>query len=172
MDDRDSEKIVEEAGERRRDDQDMISVQRLNAPSDGMVLGHTADTLLREGINRATVRPPPEPPPWVVQSARVRESFPINFNLFVFCFLVFIFVVGFDSLFEFLASRYVIGYGWIYGNSFGCVKSTTWLAIRVALSGVTVSKSDHRVYSRSCWSSDGVSFIFPLSDVTIPDLLI
>ncbi|CAH9126240.1 unnamed protein product [Cuscuta epithymum] len=81
------------------------------------------------------IRPPPEPPPWVVRGARVRESFSSNFYLFVICFRVSIYVVGFDSLFEFLFSLYVIGYGWIYGNRFGCAKPNTWLAICVALSG-------------------------------------
>ncbi|CAH9102970.1 unnamed protein product [Cuscuta epithymum] len=148
--------------ERHRDDRDMVSVERLNAPFDGMDLGHTAGTPLKEGINRATVRPPPEPAPWIVRGARVRESFPNNFYLFVNCFLVFIFVVGFDNLFEFLASLYVMGYGWIFENMFGCVKPTTWLVIRVDLSGVTVSKSYHRVTVVVVGVSVGVSFIFLL----------
>ncbi|CAH9138953.1 unnamed protein product, partial [Cuscuta epithymum] len=113
------------------------------------------------------VRPPPEPPPWDVRGARVCECFSCSFYLFVICFLVSIFVVCFDSLFEFFVSLYVIGYGWIYGNMFGCVKPTTWLAIRVALSGVTVSKSHHRVTVVFVGVSVGVSFIFPLLDVTI-----
>ncbi|CAH9104832.1 unnamed protein product [Cuscuta epithymum] len=71
------------------------------------------------------VRPPPEPPPWDVQGARVRESFSCSFYLFVICFLMSFFVVGFDSLFELFASLYVSGYGWIYVNRFGCVKPTT-----------------------------------------------
>ncbi|CAH9111507.1 unnamed protein product, partial [Cuscuta epithymum] len=58
------------------------------------------------------VRPPLEPPPWDVRDARVCESFSCSFYLFVICFLVSTFVVGFDSLFEFFASLYVIGYGW------------------------------------------------------------
>ncbi|CAH9140250.1 unnamed protein product [Cuscuta epithymum] len=172
MDDCDSEKMVEEAREIRRDDRDMVSMERLNAPFDDMNLGHMAGTPLKGGINRATVRPPPEPPPWVVRGARVRESFPSNFYLFVIYFLVFIFVVGFDNLFEFLASLYVIGYGWIYGNRFGCVKPTTWLAIRVALSEVTVSKSHHRVTVVIVRVLVGVSFIYHLLDVTILNLLI
>ncbi|CAH9131801.1 unnamed protein product [Cuscuta epithymum] len=118
------------------------------------------------------VRPPPEPPPWDVRGARVRERFSCSFYLFVICFLVSTFVVGFDSLFEFFASLYFIGYGWIYGNRFGCVKPTTWLAIRVALSGVTVSKSQHRVTVVVVEVSVGVSFIFLLLDVMILNLLI
>ncbi|CAH9090828.1 unnamed protein product [Cuscuta epithymum] len=118
------------------------------------------------------VRPPPEPPPWDVRGARVRERFSCGFYLFVICFLVSTFVVDFDSLFEFFASLYVIGYGWIYGNRFGCVKPTTWLAIRVALSGVTVSKSHDRVTVVVVKVSVGVSFIFLLLDVMILNLLI
>ncbi|CAH9099982.1 unnamed protein product [Cuscuta epithymum] len=118
------------------------------------------------------VQPPPEPPPWDVRGARVCESFSCSFYLFVICFLVSTFVVGFVSLFKFFVSLYVIGYGWIYGNTFGCVKPTTWLAIRVSLSGVTVSKSHHRVTVIVVGVSVGVSFIFPLLDVMILNLLI
>ncbi|CAH9110670.1 unnamed protein product [Cuscuta epithymum] len=117
------------------------------------------------------VRPPPEPPPWDVRGARVRERFSCSFYLVVICFLVSTFV-GFDSLFEFVASLYVIGYGWIYGNRFGCVKPTTWLTIRVALSGVTVSKSHHRVTVVVVEVSVGVNFIFLLLNVMIMIFLI
>ncbi|CAH9110081.1 unnamed protein product [Cuscuta epithymum] len=118
------------------------------------------------------VRPPPEPPPWDARCAKVRERFSCSFYLFVICFLASIFVVRFDSFFEFFASLYIIGYGWIYGNRFGCVKPTTWLAIRVALSGITVSKSHHRVTVVVVGVSVGVCFIFPLFDVMILNLLI
>ncbi|CAH9090289.1 unnamed protein product [Cuscuta europaea] len=117
------------------------------------------------------VRPPPEPPPWDVRGARVRERFSCSFYLFVICFLASIFV-GFDSLFEFFVFLYVIGYGWIYGNSFACVKPTTWLAFRVALSGVTVTKSHHRITVVVLGVSVDVCFIFPLLDVMILNLLI
>ncbi|CAH9100010.1 unnamed protein product [Cuscuta epithymum] len=118
------------------------------------------------------LRPPPEPPPWDVRGVRVRERFPSNFYLFVICFLVSIFAFGFDCLFEFFASVYVIGYGWIYENRFGCVKPTTSLAIHVALSGVTISKSHHRVTVILVGVSVDVSFIFLLFDVMILNLLI
>ncbi|CAH9140284.1 unnamed protein product, partial [Cuscuta epithymum] len=101
------------------------------------------------------IRPPPEPPSLVVRDARVCESFPISFHYFVILFLVIVYVVRFVSLFGNLALFYVIEHVWIYGNTFGCVKPITWLAIRVALSGVTVSNAHHRVYSRSCWSLVG-----------------
>ncbi|CAH9111846.1 unnamed protein product [Cuscuta europaea] len=67
---------------------------------------------------------------------------------------------------------YVIGYGWIYENSFYCVKPTTWLAFRVALSEVTVTKSHHRVTIVVVGVSVGVCFIFLLLDVMIRNLLI
>ncbi|CAH9106840.1 unnamed protein product, partial [Cuscuta europaea] len=97
------------------------------------------------------VRPPPEPPPWVERSARVCESFPFSYYIFVSWILVNIYVVRFASLFENLACFYVVGSIWIYGARYGCVKPATWLAIRVALSGVIVSKSDHSVWRRSFW---------------------
>ncbi|CAH9069257.1 unnamed protein product [Cuscuta epithymum] len=113
-----------------------------------------------------------EPPPWDVQGVRVRESFSCSFYLFVICFLVSFCVVGFDSCLSFFAAVYAIGYGWIYENRFGCVKPTTWLAIRVALSGVTVSKSHHKVIVVVVGVSVGVSFIFSLFNVMILNLLI
>ncbi|CAH9084765.1 unnamed protein product, partial [Cuscuta epithymum] len=117
----------------------------------------------REVVPR--IRPPPEPPPWVVRDARVRESFPISFHSFVFWFLVIVYVVRFVILFGILALFYVIEYVWIYENMDGCVKPVTWLVIRVALSGVIVSKAHHRVYSRCCWSLAGVNFVFFVNNV-------
>ncbi|CAH9125033.1 unnamed protein product [Cuscuta epithymum] len=106
----------------------------------------------------------------------VLESVKVFLVIFICLSFVFLcsslFVVGFDNLFEFLASLYVIGYGWIYGNMFGYVKPTTWLAIRVALSGVIVSNSHHRVTVVVVGVSIGASFIFPLLDVIILNLLI
>ncbi|CAH9095093.1 unnamed protein product [Cuscuta europaea] len=118
------------------------------------------------------VRPPPELPPWVERSARVRERFPFSYYFFVIWILVNIYVVRFASLFGNLAYFYVVGSIWIYGASDRCVNPATWLAIRVALSGMTVSKSNHRVYSRSFWSLVGVSFDFRLIDVMILKLMI
>ncbi|CAH9069990.1 unnamed protein product [Cuscuta epithymum] len=101
----------------------------------------------------------------------------VNVFLVVFICLLFVFLCPFllfvlTVCLSCFASLYVIGYGWIYGNKFGCVKPTTWLAIRVALSRVTVSKSHHRVTVVVVGVSVGVSFIFPLLDVTILNLLI
>ncbi|CAH9107299.1 unnamed protein product [Cuscuta epithymum] len=56
-----------------------------------------------------TIRPPPEPPPWVVRDARARESFPTSFHYFVIWFLV-----RFVSLFWNLALFDVIEHVWIW----------------------------------------------------------
>ncbi|CAH9100820.1 unnamed protein product [Cuscuta europaea] len=163
---------------------------------DSEIAGQTE--VAHQGINRATggscalfvltiiamVRPPPEPPPGDERGARVQDtrfaylvffmfrSPPISFYYFIICFLITVYIVRFASLFGNLASFYVIGYVWIYGNKDGCVKPAAWLAICVTLLGVTVSKSDHRVYSHSCWSLVGDRFVFPLTDVMILKLMI
>ncbi|CAH9068426.1 unnamed protein product [Cuscuta europaea] len=110
----------------------------------------------------AKVRPPPEPPPWVVRCARVCESFPINFYYFVIWFLATVYVGRFVNLFGILAFFMSLG---IFGSMgtetvVSTVKPGAWLAIHVALSGVTVSKSDHRVYNRSYCCLVGVRFFF------------
>ncbi|CAH9135008.1 unnamed protein product [Cuscuta epithymum] len=106
---------------------DMVSVVILTAKFDGMDVGHMAGTLLiedvgaseseaggttREGINRATIRPPPEPPPGIERGARVQDSYfaylvflmlclpPMSFFLWI---LVTVYVARFASLFGFLA---------------------------------------------------------------------
>ncbi|CAH9088078.1 unnamed protein product [Cuscuta europaea] len=50
------------------------------------------------------IRPPPEPPPWVVRGARVRDSFRISYYYFVIWFLIIVLVVRSISLFGMLAS--------------------------------------------------------------------
>ncbi|CAH9094186.1 unnamed protein product [Cuscuta epithymum] len=60
------------------------------------------------------IRPPPEPPPWVVRDARVCENFPTSFHYFVIWFVVIVYVVRFVSLFENLALFYIIKHVWIY----------------------------------------------------------
>ncbi|CAH9145754.1 unnamed protein product [Cuscuta epithymum] len=180
---------------------DMVNVEeKLIDQFNDMDLGPTAGALLidddgvsesesgettREVTNRATkVRSPPEPPPGVERGARVQDIYfdcldflmlcppPMRFYYFVIWILVTVFVAMCVSLFGILAFLHVISYVWIFGNRDGCVKPGTWLAIRVALSRVTVFKSHHRVYSRSCWCLFGVRFVFHLIDVMILKLMI
>ncbi|CAH9115510.1 unnamed protein product [Cuscuta epithymum] len=140
MDDRGSKKIEEEAGERRRDDRDMVSVERLYAPFDGIDLGHMAGTLLRlrEGINRATVRPPLEPPPGIERGARIQDIYfaylvffmlcppPMSFYHFVLWILVIVYVARFVNLLGFLAFFMSLG---MFGSM------GTWMAVSSPIHG-------------------------------------
>ncbi|CAH9133528.1 unnamed protein product [Cuscuta epithymum] len=126
---------------------------------------------MREAINRATkVRPPPESPPGIARGVRVQDFYFAYLVFLMFCppsmrlyyfviwFLATVYVVRCVSLFGILAFVQVIGYVWIFGDRDGCAKPVTWLAIRVALSGVTVSESHHRVYGHSRWCQICFSF--------------
>ncbi|CAH9137788.1 unnamed protein product [Cuscuta epithymum] len=92
------------------------------------------------------LRPPPEPPPWFEQNARVRESFPFSYYFFAIWSRVYVKIVSFGFCFVWICKTLALGLGNERSTVIiiGCMLPNLGLASYIALPKVINSESRPR----------------------------